>query len=106
MVTMPPAATVSCCCDDAGNNAVRGTGAEMVWPAVFFAAMAFVFDFDAGKAPTVTKLTMTAAMTIRFMTTSLEMNRHRSGHRQLCHRSEEHTSELQSPDHLVSRLLL
>src|SRR5207244_9766274 len=26
--------------------------------------------------------------------------------RQLAHRSEEHTSELQSPDHLVCRLLL
>src|SRR5207244_11428244 len=30
-----------------------------------------------------------------------------SGHRDLgCERSEEHTSELQSPDHLVCRLLL
>src|SRR5438552_10660672 len=29
-----------------------------------------------------------------------------AGHRQNCGRSEEHTSELQSPDHLVCRLLL
>src|SRR5947208_6037593 len=28
------------------------------------------------------------------------------GHPWVCHRSEEHTSELQSPDHLVCRLLL
>src|SRR5207244_13494977 len=30
----------------------------------------------------------------------------RRGHRWRLHRSEEHTSELQSPDHLVCRLLL
>src|SRR5258708_15740189 len=29
-----------------------------------------------------------------------------NGHQRLRHRSEEHTSELQSPDHLVCRLLL
>src|SRR5258708_25555246 len=32
-----------------------------------------------------------------------DRNRDRAGH---CRRSEEHTSELQSPDHLVCRLLL
>src|SRR5258708_16937161 len=31
---------------------------------------------------------------------------HRPGHAGGCCRSEEHTSELQSPDHLVCRLLL
>src|SRR5215216_8166854 len=31
---------------------------------------------------------------------------HRPGHRRRFGRSEEHTSELQSPDHLVCRLLL
>src|SRR5258708_30710092 len=30
----------------------------------------------------------------------------RTGHARVPHRSEEHTSELQSPDHLVCRLLL
>src|SRR5258708_18770986 len=33
-------------------------------------------------------------------------DRHTSRHRSVCGRSEEHTSELQSPDHLVCRLLL
>src|SRR5258708_8182444 len=53
---------------------------------------------------------------IRERSTSLIVEKHRRGtHRQQrsttssahrMHRSEEHTSELQSPDHLVCRLLL
>src|ERR1019366_9349225 len=37
-------------------------------------AVTSFFDFDAGKAPTLTKLTMTAAMAIRFMASPRQLS--------------------------------